>query len=45
VTAHAGGNVKKLTIDVFDSARDAIGHVLEGEASSASSLRQAPFPS
>jgi putative tricarboxylic transport membrane protein len=32
VTAHAGGNVKKLTIDVFDSARDAIGHVLEGEA-------------
>jgi putative tricarboxylic transport membrane protein len=32
VTAHAGGDVKALSIDVFDSARDAIGHVLEGKA-------------
>ena len=32
VTAHAGGNVKALTIDVFDSARYAIAHVLEGKA-------------
>jgi putative tricarboxylic transport membrane protein len=32
VSAHAGGNVKALTIDVFDSARYAIAHVLEGKA-------------
>jgi putative tricarboxylic transport membrane protein len=32
LTRHAGGNVKALKIDVFDSARYAIAHVLEGKA-------------
>ena len=32
VTEHAGGEVNELVIDVFDSARDAIGHVLAGKA-------------
>ncbi|HZP75448.1 MAG TPA: tripartite tricarboxylate transporter substrate-binding protein [Pseudolabrys sp.] len=32
LTAHAGGDVKALKISVFDSARYAIAHVLEGKA-------------
>jgi putative tricarboxylic transport membrane protein len=32
LTRHAGGDVKALKIDVFDSARYAIAHVLEGKA-------------
>jgi putative tricarboxylic transport membrane protein len=32
LTRHAGGDVKALTIDVFDSARYAIAHVVEGKA-------------
>ena len=32
VTEHAGGNIALLGIDVFDSARDAIAHVLSGKA-------------
>lgn len=32
LTRHAGGNVKALTIDVFDSARYAIAHVVDGKA-------------
>jgi putative tricarboxylic transport membrane protein len=32
LTRHAGGDVKALEIDVFDSARYAIAHVLEGRA-------------
>ncbi|HVZ53673.1 MAG TPA: tripartite tricarboxylate transporter substrate-binding protein [Pseudolabrys sp.] len=32
LTQHAGGDVKALKIDVFDSARYAIGHVVEGKA-------------
>jgi putative tricarboxylic transport membrane protein len=32
LTRHAGGDVKALKIDVFDSARYAIGHVVEGKA-------------
>lgn len=32
LTQHAGGDVTALTIDVFDSARYAVGHVLEGKA-------------
>ena len=32
LTEHAGGDVKALTIDVFDSARYAIAHVVEGKA-------------
>ena len=32
LTRHAGGDVKELTIDVFDSARYAIAHLLEGKA-------------
>ena len=32
LTQHAGGDVKALTIDVFDSARYAIAHVVEGKA-------------
>jgi putative tricarboxylic transport membrane protein len=31
-TQHAGGDVTALTIDVFDSARFAVGHVVEGKA-------------
>jgi putative tricarboxylic transport membrane protein len=32
LTKHAGGHVKALQIDVFDSARYAIAHVVEGKA-------------
>lgn len=32
LTRHAGGDVKALQIDVFDSARYAIAHVVEGKA-------------
>ncbi len=32
LTRHAGGDVKALTIDVFDSARYAITHVVENKA-------------
>lgn len=32
LTAHAGGDSKALKIDVFDSARYAIAHLLEGKA-------------
>ncbi len=32
LTRHAGGDVKALKIDVFDSARYAIGHLIEGKA-------------
>jgi len=32
LTRHAGGDVKALKIEVFDSARYAIAHVLEGKA-------------
>jgi putative tricarboxylic transport membrane protein len=32
VTEHAGGDIKALVIDVFDSARDAIAHVVAGHA-------------
>lgn len=32
LTKHAGGGVKALKIDVFDSARYAIAHVIEGKA-------------
>jgi putative tricarboxylic transport membrane protein len=32
VTEHAGGDIKALAIDVFDSARDAIAHVVGGHA-------------
>ena len=32
LTEHAGGDVKALSIDVFDSARYAIAHVVEGKA-------------
>ena len=32
LTAHAGGDVKALKIEVFDSARYAIAHLLEGKA-------------
>ena len=32
LTAHAGGDVKALKIDVFDSARYAIAHLIEGKA-------------
>ena len=32
LTSHAGGDVKALTIKVFDSARYAIEHVVKGEA-------------
>jgi putative tricarboxylic transport membrane protein len=32
LTKHAGGDVKALQIDVFDSARYAIAHVIEGKA-------------
>jgi putative tricarboxylic transport membrane protein len=32
LTQHAGGDVTALTIDVFDSARYAVGHVVEGKA-------------
>lgn len=32
LTRHAGGDVKALNIDVFDSARYAIAHVLDGKA-------------
>jgi putative tricarboxylic transport membrane protein len=32
LTKHAGGEVKALKIDVFDSARYAIGHVVDGKA-------------
>jgi putative tricarboxylic transport membrane protein len=32
LTAQAGGNVKALKIAVFDSARYAIGHLIEGKA-------------
>ena len=32
VTEHAGGAVKALPIDVFDSARFAIAHVIDGKA-------------
>jgi putative tricarboxylic transport membrane protein len=32
LTKHAGGHVKALQIDVFDSARYAIAHVIEGKA-------------
>jgi putative tricarboxylic transport membrane protein len=32
LTRHAGGDVKALKIDVFDSARYAIAHLIEGKA-------------
>jgi putative tricarboxylic transport membrane protein len=32
LTQHAGGDVRKLRIAVFDSARDAIAHVIGGKA-------------
>jgi putative tricarboxylic transport membrane protein len=32
LTRHAGGDVKALSIDVFDSARYAIAHVVDGKA-------------
>jgi len=32
LTRHAGGDVRALKIDVFDSARYAIAHVIEGKA-------------
>jgi putative tricarboxylic transport membrane protein len=32
LTRHAGGDVKALTIDVFDSARYAIAHLIDGKA-------------
>ena len=32
VTEHAGGDIKALAIDVFNSARDAIAHVVGGRA-------------
>ncbi|HEY0223495.1 MAG TPA: tripartite tricarboxylate transporter substrate-binding protein [Pseudolabrys sp.] len=32
LTTHAGGDVKALKIDVFDSARYAIAHLIEGKA-------------
>jgi len=32
LTKHAGGHVKALQIDVFDSARYAIAHVIDGKA-------------
>jgi putative tricarboxylic transport membrane protein len=32
VTEHAGGDIKALAIDVFDSAGDAVAHVVAGRA-------------
>jgi len=34
LTRHAGGDVKALTIDVFDSARYAIAHLIDGKGRS-----------